>query len=207
MSYQSLLLGLGTAVTRTFSSNNRLQAETANIRAGQPIRFIAEGNNVLFGGVVPNTVYFVLEVIDSENFTISQQLNGSIFELQDGEGFMLVQSVRKESLAESLRKIDTMIKEIYESGIGLETGIQSLSEDTAPSLGGDLNIGNKNIFGNGNININGVVTAGTFRIPSYSVTQRNAILTWQNGDLIYNTTVNKIQGYQNSIWINMDGTV
>ncbi len=160
MSYQSLLLGLGTAVTRTFSSNNRLQAETANIRAGQPIRFIAEGNNVLFGGVVPNTVYFVLEVIDSENFTISQQLNGSIFELQDGEGFMLVQSVRKESLAESLRKVDTMFKEIYTTGFSEDNvGILSVQEDTNPALGGNLNLNSKDITGAGDINISGTINA------------------------------------------------
>ena len=38
---------------------------------------------------------------------------------------------------------------------------------------------------------------------SYTTIQRNA-LTPQNGMVIYNTTDNKFQGYQNSSWINLD---
>ena len=34
-------------------------------------------------------------------------------------------------------------------------------------------------------------------------TARNA-LTASNGEMIYNTTVNKIQAYQNGAWINID---
>ena len=100
-----------------------------------------------------------------------------------------------------------MIKSIYDNGIGIEPGIASVSADATPSLGGDLNLDNNNIVGNGNIDIVGVVTASKFRLPSLTVEQRNAILDWQNGDLIYNLTINKIQGYQNSTWINIDGTV
>lgn len=51
-----------------------------------------------------------------------------------------------------------------------------------------------------------VVTASPFRLASLTTTQRNA-LTPFNGDMIYNLTTNKIQGYQNGSWINIDGTV
>ena len=120
---------------------------------------------------------------------------------------MLVRSVQKELTAESLRKVDAMLEEIYAAGIGVQVGIQSVADDTAPSLGGNLDLNSKNITGAGNIDITGIVTANKFRLPSLTVAQRNAILDWQNGDLIYNLTINKIQGYQNSTWINMDGTV
>ena len=40
------------------------------------------------------------------------------------------------------------------------------------------------------------------RLPSMTSTQRNA-LSPVNGDLIYNTTVNYIQGYQANAWVNM----
>ena len=48
-----------------------------------------------------------------------------------------------------------------------------------------------------------VVTQSPFRLASLTTTARN-LLTAQNGDLIYNTTANKIQGYQNGAWINID---
>ena len=207
MSYQPLFLGLGTAVVGTSSSNNRLRGETANLRVGTAIKFTVEGNNMLFGGVVANTVYYIKEIIDAEYFTVSATLNGLALELVDGTGFMLVRPTQRESIPTSLAKIDTMIKSVYDNGIGIEPGIASVSADTTPSLGGDLNLDNNDIVGNGNIDISGVVTASKFRLPSLTVEQRNSILDWQNGDLIYNLTVNKIQGYQNSTWINMDGTV
>lgn len=45
--------------------------------------------------------------------------------------------------------------------------------------------------------------SGSLRLANFTTTQRNS-LTPSNGDLIYNTTVNKIQGYQNGSWINLD---
>lgn len=48
-----------------------------------------------------------------------------------------------------------------------------------------------------------VVTASPFRLASYTTTARNSIAA-SNGDMIYNTTVNKFQGYQNGSWINLD---
>ena len=47
-----------------------------------------------------------------------------------------------------------------------------------------------------------VVQTGTFRLPSFTTTERNA-LTPANGDIIYNTTDNKFQGYENGAWANL----
>ena len=47
------------------------------------------------------------------------------------------------------------------------------------------------------------VISAPFRLANLTTTQRNA-LTAANGDLIYNTTANKIQAYQNGAWINLD---
>ena len=44
---------------------------------------------------------------------------------------------------------------------------------------------------------------GTARLANLSTTDRNA-LSASNGDLIYNTTDNRLQGYQNGAWINID---
>lgn len=51
-----------------------------------------------------------------------------------------------------------------------------------------------------------VVTSSPLRLASFTTTERNALAA-QNGDMIYNTTDNKLQGYQNGGWINLDGTV
>jgi hypothetical protein len=55
------------------------------------------------------------------------------------------------------------------------------------------------------LNVSGptVITNGIFRLPGFTTTQRNT-LTPTNGDTIYNSTVNKFQGYQNGGWINLD---
>ena len=50
-----------------------------------------------------------------------------------------------------------------------------------------------------------VIGGGTFRLPLLDSTQRTALLG-VNGDMIYNTTENKVQAYQNGFWINLDGT-
>jgi hypothetical protein len=46
---------------------------------------------------------------------------------------------------------------------------------------------------------------GSFRLPNLDTTARNA-LTAANGDMIYNITDSKLQGYQAGAWINIDGT-
>jgi hypothetical protein len=51
---------------------------------------------------------------------------------------------------------------------------------------------------NGNANIDGFVQFG-----SLSTTERNA-LTAANGMVIYNSTNNRFEGYQNGGWINLD---
>jgi hypothetical protein len=47
------------------------------------------------------------------------------------------------------------------------------------------------------------VTISPFRVASFSTVARN-LITASNGDLIYNTTTNRFQGYQNGAWINID---
>lgn len=42
----------------------------------------------------------------------------------------------------------------------------------------------------------------TIRVPSYTTTQRNALTSIANGDMIYNTTDGKFQGYQAGAWVN-----
>lgn len=53
--------------------------------------------------------------------------------------------------------------------------------------------------------INGNITApGFVQFGSFTKTQRDNDISAQNGMVIYNTTSNKFQGYQNGAWINLD---
>lgn len=46
------------------------------------------------------------------------------------------------------------------------------------------------------------VTQSPIKMASFTTTERNA-LTAENGDIIYNTTDNKFQGYENGSWVNL----
>lgn len=48
-----------------------------------------------------------------------------------------------------------------------------------------------------------IVNSGPFRLPNLTSVQILE-LTPQNGDMIYNTTANRVQVYQNGAWINLD---
>lgn len=160
MSYQPLFLGLGTAVFRTNTDTNILEGETADLRVGQLIKFTSEGNGFIFGGVVANTVYYIKEIINSNEFKVSASLNGVELELTNGEGFMLLRPIQREQNTESLRKVDSMLKEIYTSGFSEDNvGILSVAEDTSPSLGGNLSLEGNDIVGTGDINITGTISA------------------------------------------------
>lgn len=51
-----------------------------------------------------------------------------------------------------------------------------------------------------------VTGLGAFRLPNLTTAERDVVIA-ANGDMIYNTTDNKLQAYQNGVWINIeDGT-
>jgi hypothetical protein len=47
-----------------------------------------------------------------------------------------------------------------------------------------------------------VITRSPLRLAQFTTAQRDQI-TAQNGDIIYNTTSNKFQGYENGAWVNL----
>lgn len=52
-------------------------------------------------------------------------------------------------------------------------------------------------------NIEGVSTGGAFILTRVTTTERDNFIVTTNGMLIYNTTLNKFQGYENGAWANL----
>jgi hypothetical protein len=46
------------------------------------------------------------------------------------------------------------------------------------------------------------ITSSVLRLASFTTTNRD-LLAAQNGDIIYNTSANKFQGYENGVWVNL----
>tara|TARA_Y100000389_G_scaffold173407_1_gene182564 strand:+ start:6237 stop:7442 length:1206 start_codon:yes stop_codon:yes gene_type:complete len=51
-----------------------------------------------------------------------------------------------------------------------------------------------------------LVTDTVFRLASMTTTQRNAVTSPANGDMIYNSTTNQIESYENSAWVATAGS-
>ena len=91
----------------------------------------------------------------------------------------------------------------YNNEVGTQNGVDNQIIIGAFSTGSGANtttIGNNDTT---TTNLKGVVNAGTtFRMPSYSDAQTSS-LSPANGDMIYNTTVNKFVGYANGAWVEL----
>ena len=51
--------------------------------------------------------------------------------------------------------------------------------------------------------LNGYISPFGFLTPQLTTTQRDSIQSPVNGQIIYNTTLNKFQGFENGAWANL----
>lgn len=75
-----------TATSSTSANNSFTVLTTINFIPNRPIIF----SGTTFGGIVPNKIYYVKEVLDSVSFTISATQFGSELYIAEGTGFMTV---------------------------------------------------------------------------------------------------------------------
>ena len=87
--------------------------------------------------------------------------------------------------------------------LAFAAALTDLVSDTSPQLGANLDLNDYDIIGTGDINITGTIAlTSSLKVASLTTTQRNA-LTAANGMIIYNSTDNKFQGYENGGWANL----
>ena len=78
-----LVVGTTNFVTATVAATNAILCNsTLGLVVNTPITF----SNTMFGGVTPLTTYYILTVVDFNNFTISTSPGGSVFPLTDAVG-------------------------------------------------------------------------------------------------------------------------
>lgn len=51
--------------------------------------------------------------------------------------------------------------------------------------------------------LQGYLTQGGILAPQLTTVQRDALINVTNGQIIYNTTLNKLQAYENGAWANL----
>lgn len=51
--------------------------------------------------------------------------------------------------------------------------------------------------------LQGYLSQNGISVPRITTDQRDALVAVENGRIIYNTTVNKFQGYENNAWSNL----
>jgi hypothetical protein len=117
------------------------------------------------------------------NFTFT----GSVLDSSDSSGITVTPAVTVSSdltVENNLTVTNTVYAERFES---TTTGTPTI--EAATNL--DLTAGNAVR-----------ITSSVLRLASFTTTERNT-LAGQNGDVIYNTTDNKFQGYENGAWANL----
>ena len=123
------------------------------------------------------TIFF--ERKDSGGSLTSSIISGGI-EINSGNGFILL-GVDKEGTHAN----EANFLSLFESEDGARLGIRNFRPDETLDVIGSASFSEYVIFG------------------TYTTAERNEIAA-QNGMVIYNSTDNRFQGYQNNSWINLD---
>lgn len=141
---------------------------------------ISNGNTVDLASIVGDTV---------GNFTLA----ASVIDTDDSSAITITPAVTVSS--------DLTV----ENSLTVNNNLTVLGTLEAQSFGSS-GTGSSEIVSGSNLELTAanavVVTSSPLRMASFTTTERDALAA-QNGDIIYNTTDNKFQGYENGAWVNL----
>jgi hypothetical protein len=101
--------------------------------------------------------------------------------------------------ADTAVSTDTPIFQVHESGNVTVTGTITSAASGTPTVTSSTDI---NLQAGTGAADRVEITRSPFKVASFTTAQRDAKIS-ENGDIIYNTTTNKFQGYANSAWVDL----
>jgi len=113
--------------------NTMVASSTLGFRVGRPIVFSGD----VFGGVTADQTYYVREIINETTFTISTTVNGPVYELANGAGFMIATLPNISVGQPTIQTYDFTLKLITVFGDALESySIVVINQNASPAIGG-----------------------------------------------------------------------
>lgn len=178
------------------SANGRLYVYVADDDSEQWVQpSVPVPTSLLDLGISDGSNGQVLTTDGSGNFTFQDSssignftLGNSIVDTDDSSGISFIPAVTMNS--DLTVENDLTVSNNIRANNFISTGVGVAIIDSATSVTISAPDG-------------AIISNGPLRLANLSTTERNAVAA-QNGDLIYNTTDNKIQGYQNGGWINIE---
>jgi hypothetical protein len=184
-----------TVTTATASDNIILDPESGNVVISGttalqiPVGTVAERPTATKGMIRFNDDSDYVEVYNGTSWVAVGSVNTVTMDEFDGDGsataFTLSQSASTDAVIVSLNGI------VQESTNTYSVSSTTLTFNEAPATGDKIQV--RNFF-------SGSTIQPASKFNSYTTTERNA-LSPANGDVVYNETTHKFQGYANGSWV------
>jgi len=177
------------------------------------------GDTLRQAGIKINSNFSELyTALDNVGYTLPIASNNVLGGVKVGTGLSIVDGtlnalansyVLPTSTTQSLGGVKIDGSTIVSNGAGTISAIQYALPTATTSIKGGVKVDGTSITidGNGVISANLIASSNQpFKLPSFTTVQRDA-LSAQNGDVIYNTSAGKFQGYQNGTWVDLAPTI